>query len=257
MDGPGRPKKFNIDEAYRLLTRSHPPVWTAADIGEELGVAGSTVRENIDELLQYPGVRSHEVGRATVYYHEQAQMQEDLDVTTSSSGGDLTPEERLAQARGRWEWATARATEGRRKKPLRSRAFLYEHLVKTVRALDNETISIDYSTLLDSDEASEAHLDDDMLAPIRADEWPLPHEEIKYYLTEIPLLATAGVGEVEGFARIAVDPIAEPLSNEYGATYVDDATTEELDRELPSLGDVMEAGELWNEFIGRMMEWRW
>lgn len=67
---------------YRVILDSDEPVLTNQQIADEIGVSAQTVRNHIDEVVEYNGVHSRKIGRTRVYWYEEEETIVDFEYTT-------------------------------------------------------------------------------------------------------------------------------------------------------------------------------
>jgi hypothetical protein len=259
---------FDAAKVRDLVQRDEPPVWTASALADELGVSRVTINNNSEEIESLPEVETTQLAQATVYYSKTA-TPDTYRLTPNLKGAVASsPEVLAAGAVSRWRFASHRAHAVRNSDPIRGRGWLHQQLVDLVEEFNVSVPQIHLKLISETDgsetewtpgdEDSESRLPLNTVPElIGTDSFELDDEEIIRYLRTEPLYASSDVGPIDGFGSLIGDPVATPLADEHGRIDFEEADSSELDRVLPSYGDLYSAGQLWLTFLSELYDWRW
>lgn len=254
MEKPGGAQRFSIDKAYSYINTGQRPVYTVDDIAEELGVSDTTVRNNLDELESLDGVKSIDIGRTTAYYVEISERSVAATVTPNRSPRwDNRMGVQMAADRGLWKRQREFATRYKREDDLDARMYLHRSLVDYVISLDKAAGSVNYRSFIYDRYGGP----DGAPHSVDSSEWPLSEESLRYYFSEVEYYSSMSSGGIQGFAFIEAEGPGVVLGNEYGYFIPDDVSDDELNEAVPSFGDILEAGQIWDAFVCELFDWRW
>lgn len=239
---------------------------TAVDLAEMFDTTDKTVRKRVDSLLDFPGVRSKDVGRTTVYWHSRVTDAEDrvsgIETPEPPSMSldeaamvheDETRKDR-AQARGLWL--------DRREHIVSQRPVVSDGGAGTRSVMLRVDLATALLSYMDSMEVTWPRVLEDVAFPegeplIDLSEWLIPEASYRYYTEEIDLFLTSGGAMVQGLGDLFAH--LEEVWGQLDGKVSEDALPdiEALDELLPEFEELLHAGDAFDEFVCEMHGYGW
>ncbi|SNZ18362.1 hypothetical protein SAMN06269185_3346 [Natronoarchaeum philippinense] len=249
-----------------------PPVASISSIAKEFDVSGQTVRNHLDAVLSYDGVRTTEIGNAMVLWYSVSAAADDGSIPL----GDLSKQERqeltlevTAEKRGAWLWKRSR-----REKLLRSADD--DTIVRTNYMKYTKDYLRNFATGLTDWEEGTPSLSEWMgvigNARIRSPPSWLDIDQLEYLALEAPLFESEFYGdfceernldiagptnEVTGLAQfqdLYTRAVRQEFEND-GTLEFDNISRERRDEILLSVSELSRVDELADDFVCEYLNW--
>ncbi|WP_155118479.1 hypothetical protein [Halorubrum sp. BV1] len=221
------------------------PVLTVSDLAEAVDVSDQSVRNQLDDLEQKPGVRSRKVGQAQVYWYSQAAQSDSTSLDVQAVIEDARQElwEEIVKNRAvyldRRRQLLSEYEDG--DVPARKRLAVLEALIDY---LENGTALRVHWADLDEDGHDAYDLPEDGLS----------REAAERYVEEMVLFTDSEHGNVEGLSGLFSiwTTIGLTATDGHGNRSLDNIDESELEILVPSVDALLAAGDVADRFVQRL-----
>lgn len=236
------------------------PVSTTTDIADAINVSAQTVRNHIDGAIAKSRIQRGTIRGADVFWVD---IQESVDSPSESEGNRVPPitdaEDEiffgsLWEHRGYWQGVRQklRRDEAVGAPPTRRVQYLWE----VFRYIENGAPESLFRTLLiiQSGEVADV-VDADQDAVYEMASPRVSEEQMRYYLSNKSLFEVEAYGEVTGLAEFGAEYSFEVLAafeGESGEFDLTDLSDDEIDAWVPDCGQILEAGDAWDDFVSEL-----
>lgn len=257
-----RSNSLTAEDVVFLLQSGDRPVWTAGEVADEFDVAKNTARDRLKRITSRPGVKTGQVGQATVYWYDMDAAIKDRDLNLEDAVAEYRTAayEDLLLSRAKWQYAYDRLQSDLGSgdpSPVRQRHWGWIVIKDYIRSISLHCgVDVGSAYGQEYSDSSGDRGDEDLIDTSGSN---MSRERAEYFVYDAPMYQNEECGHVEGLIGLmqVTAKIREAASDEDGNVSTDLVSDEELKSLLPNHSELLGIGATVDRFATEWLGWQW